>query len=726
MQRVEAVPGTGSDKFQRITIHTADGVTTFPDNINWTHVEANGHWSYIHSQALVSGGERLQDHRFARLSFLLHRIGATRRVEQDVGGLGPFYYDNWTLVSDPAHRPDPLGNDGPLRGYLQFPGEDDCNGNNAGYQARVGPSQLYLSNALAFLDADKEWYFEPETHKLYLITSGDPNNLDVVLPIAQQLLFLSQAKHLRFIGLDFAYTYQPLPLEADGATRGYIDIYAQWAWNDSAPLLRSNQAAAVVTFRGAEDCVLQQCRVAHGAGSGVIIGTYTANSDNVGDGGDEESDDPTTFVECRNCALNTCEVFDLGAHGVYVGDEYTARDHQWSLSPTVNYPDPTDKITVQFCRIENCGVTYQDCVGIYAAHTHDLSLARNEVSFGNYTGIAIGSYLAHYFSPETNFSCMTADPCVGGSVTAYQGPNTDIINTEGSHISHNEVHDVMLKHMDGGGIYIIGSNLPSQTYPNYGSELSYNYLHDIVLNPNLNAYPYSCDPVTHELTYADARSMPAQRAVKGFYFEAGSDSWHVFLNYVENTQAQYSFGAGYNWVPEYGGCAYVPSGFRCDTTNAGCPPPSYHPVSDDDMHHPWRASSWAGPATICAGFVVPGQIWPTAGPNYWYNPPSVASACGPQTLSAYGLYEQCDGYGFPSIPSLAVRGGMYLYTAPLSSANQLLTAHPVPGDFVYDTIIRQSGIRAYPYYPTWYDQPKRIHRTPRSAGDPIDPRSQVQ
>jgi hypothetical protein len=170
--------------------------------------------------------------------------------------------------------------------------------------------------------------------------------------------------------------------------------------------------------------------------------------------------------------------------------------------------------------------------------------------------------------------------------------------TEGTRIEHNNIHHVTLKHIDGGGIYVPGSHLDSQATGRL-STLHYNYIHDLVLNPSLNAYPIVVPPPP-ELPYVDRRSIASDKVVKAFYFESGADGWDLRGNYVEHCQAPYSFNPQLCWVPDTAACAFVPTGFPC-SHEGGCD----HPIEPSN----WWGSTWPEPATVCGAFVIPGQHW---------------------------------------------------------------------------------------------------------------------
>ena len=73
-------------------------------------------------------------------------------------------------------------------------------------------------NAYQFLDQPGEWYRDPTTNTMYLVTSAgdDPNTHDIELPVQQQLLSTDGASNLSFEGLTFDYATWMGPATSDG------------------------------------------------------------------------------------------------------------------------------------------------------------------------------------------------------------------------------------------------------------------------------------------------------------------------------------------------------------------------------------------------------------------------------------------------------------------------------------------------------------------------------
>ncbi len=390
--RVEAVL-VGDQRRQRVVVRSADPNhptdplfpgPAIPQPADWSHVEASATRYWVNPQARVGFGFPVAGQPDqVRLEFPVTAFG-TGNTEQDLGALGCFYYDNWR----PEHN-NPEPDRTYVRSYLQVVGEDDVSNPPQWLPARDSPAQLFLSNDLAFLDADKEWYFDAAHGELWLKTCVNPDSAGarVIVPINPKLLIVDHAQNLTFDGLSWAFTHQPFPTMVDGMTPGYASIQTGQIWYDASWPYWNNMVYAAITMTGAQSCSLVRCRIAHAGGSGVIIGAGVTFGP------------PAIFTESNNCRLSQCEVFDIGAHGVYIGDERSIDDLAWAL-PGQSGPgtDPSNGNSVELSKIQNYGVVYRDCVGVYAGHTRDLSITNNEISYGNYDGISVGTVQAHHLS----------------------------------------------------------------------------------------------------------------------------------------------------------------------------------------------------------------------------------------------------------------------------------------------------------------------------------------
>ena len=134
--------------------------------------------------------------------------------------------------------------------------------------------------------------------------------------------------------------------------------------------------------------------------------------------------------------VNGCEFTDISGSGIQVGDIQKADHH----------PDHPRLIVkgnrITGCRIHDVAVEYQDGLCAFAGYTEGTVIAaRNEMYNLPYSAISMG---------------WTAETDAGGggyeSVNIYDTPTPARNNlVEGNHI-----HDIMLRLLDGGGVYMLG------------------------------------------------------------------------------------------------------------------------------------------------------------------------------------------------------------------------------------------------------------------------------
>lgn len=480
---------------------------TFPSISSWTGVEAVAHNLYVSPRQIVDAGLVVNENDL-RLDFWVDSHPNPLNTMQDFGGFGTLGTFTHISVQSAPQTGNPVA------------------------------TQVYLENHLGFLNANFEWYFDPTPgdRRVWLKLCDNPTTLNarVVIPKAQQLLVLSTAANLRFEGIDWAYTRMPFPKQADNSTPGYTTVQAGLQWvNGSGTTGWYNTLPAAIRMEGATNCVLHRCRIGHTSGSGVEIASYTG------------AIDPPLSIESHYNALDGCEIFDVGGHGVFLGDHLTGAD-DWSTSFDPYKAEPHEFNQVTRCNIWQFGVVYKDAVGIWVSHTRDTLIANNEVSYGNWSGVSIGNLNKHEW----------VGPTCGGGFANWRR------NTENTRVEHNYIHDVMLRLIDGGAIYSTGAQVASS---DGAATVHGNYIQKVILNPYLNF---------------------RSENIVGTYFDQGSDGWRITGNFVQKVSHLFKFSSGTDpmatqpinqgfgggawavpWEQECGGDIYPWPGHEWDDSN---------------------------------------------------------------------------------------------------------------------------------------------------------------
>jgi hypothetical protein len=228
-------------------------------------------------------------------------------------------------------------------------------GDGAGTLLSVSP--YHLENALDFLSATSEWYFDAEASKLYYQPpdGADPNAMEFMIPTLETLIRIQgrsasqPVMNLTFTGLTFENTtfYDP-------ASYGYV-----------------NQQASM--YRRGDSYVRQPAAVSASYVQGLV---FTGNTFmNLGAEGlqliDSSRDDSVTG-----------NVFhDIGGSCLSLGGGGPGSPSSTGLS---------DHDTVTKNNIWSCGTRYAGSVGIFAMYAKGLTVSGNQLRYLPYTGISVG------------------------------------------------------------------------------------------------------------------------------------------------------------------------------------------------------------------------------------------------------------------------------------------------------------------------------------------------
>jgi hypothetical protein len=359
--------------------------------------------------------------------------------------------------------------------------------NNWGYDTIHAPlvlggekGQVFISNALAFVDDPGEWFLDAEKGRLYMIppenTSVD--DISIIMPRLPYLISISgtpksPVRDLLFSGIRFSYTSWLGPSSAEGyanqQTGAYItgnatdypeDAFINCAWGCREFEKTRNkwlQMPAAIQVSAAERINFEKNVFAHLGQVALGIGNDAiGNASKVG-------------LAAQGIIIRKNIFTDLAGGAILVG----------GIRPDAHHPKDSSlvnsHITIQNNRISHVSKQYRENAAILATYVNEVLIIHNEISDAPYDAISIGwgwGLNDYGGSPGYRFS-------MGGDIGAFDGitrghydhPENKIFYTpttlRNTIIAYNKIHNVKQVFTDGGAIYTLSSNPDTFIHNNY-------------------------------------------------------------------------------------------------------------------------------------------------------------------------------------------------------------------------------------------------------------------
>ncbi len=287
-------------------------------------------------------------------------------------------------------------------------------------QGRVGEKAPdYIENAYELLDEEGEWYLD-NTGAIdekngagtfyYKPRAGeDMSTAEVIAPVLEELFVIkgssldNPVKNMQFYGLTFAHTTYMRPSTNLGFNGNQSNILSKI----EGATFQSTTTPAQMHMETVLNSLIERCNFtkAGAAGLNIVFGSQ----DNLVQG--------CTFIDMAGSGLQVGRVYEeMGTDDNEDNNPIDPRAWLRNNDVLNNYFD-------------TIGVDFISAVGIFAAHPIDMDISYNEICNTTYSGITTGWNWGNADSADRN-----------------------------THITHNYLHDTMLKGEDGGAYYHLGTS----------------------------------------------------------------------------------------------------------------------------------------------------------------------------------------------------------------------------------------------------------------------------
>lgn len=300
-----------------------------------------------------------------------------------------------------------------------------------------------FENVRAGFDAPGEWFYDKLAERIrYRPLAGETlATLQAYAPTAglPSLLRLEgdpakgqYVTDIAFEGISFELS----TMQGDRLPSGFVQLYQRQA---------ATKVGGCLYAKGAQRVTFDKCRVAH-------TENYAIRMD----------------IGCVSNRITRCEMTDLGAGGVFIGDEKAnyfkpkdIKSHFPFKGRVIPYGDPSVApyfpcafITVDDCTISHAGLVNPEACGVLITQASDCTVTHCDISDLYYTGVSVGWTWGYSISlSQRNTIAFNRIYDIGKGVMSDMGGVYTLGTSFGTCVSNNVIHSIRSLEYGGWGLY---------------------------------------------------------------------------------------------------------------------------------------------------------------------------------------------------------------------------------------------------------------------------------